>query len=608
MLKKEFTQKTIDILRKRAGEMCTICKRLTSIPHSNPEKSISLGEAAHISGKMDSPNKRFNPTLSIEEIANISNGIWLCRECHKKIDSDDKYSTVQYLNETKKQHESDLVSGKLNYTKFIEYQKLEYQIYYLTQELNNKKDSQLAKELEEAEKEKQQFKERIHDIEQTLLDTKYPLEKAKKCFFELNDLNATLNIINEDNSIIEEEIIAQKRLLIAQVKEAQGKNDEAEINYKKSIQIYAYLENLFLYGKFLYVNGQYTEAVKNFKRIVGPDNDESVKKTKLDYKTIHILNRTCLFLSEIFQNFNDIKSASQYINNALEFQKYLIDRNPKEIDFHINTLSMQGNLLIKTGQYEYASKFYKRALELTELIFQPNSRERASCLANLGINYYNLNDEINAKKNLTEALNIFEELHNTNEENKNSLAKLYSWLSRLATGTDYCNKALKLYTELSEQNPKKYLRDKIISQIDLANSLDNFLEKESIYQNIFSQEEDFLKIDRNLYEPLLANAYRIFALDLNSNNKSKKALLTIVKSVQMLVTITERNENYFEDLIIALNFKIDLLLKDKSNNIENLKKDINLFKSIMDKRIFKSKDFVETFELRLKYCLEEIKK
>ena len=602
-MKRDFTQKTISTLRKRAGEMCTICKRLTSIPHTDPEKSISLGEAAHIKGKNNSPNKRFDNLLNDEEIANISNSIWLCRECHKKIDTDELHFTVEYLTDAKKQHETDLTSGKLNYTKFIEYQKLEFEVHYLRQELDNKGNSKL---IEKLEKEKQQFKEKIDDIEKTLLNSANSLDKAKKCFFELNDLEATLNLIDEDSLIKEEITIAQKRLLTAQVKEAQGKNNEAEINYKKSIDIYPYLENLFYYGKFLYSNVQYTDAIKLFKRIVGPENDKSVKKTKLTYESIHILNRTCLFLAYIFQDLNDESSAVQYINNALSFQKYLIDKNPKEIDFHINTLSVQGILLNKKGQYIDALKFHKKALELTEIIFDKKSHEIASCLANLGITYFDLNDKENAQKNLFQALDILEEIKFQDERNKSSLAQLYFWLFRLTKDSMYCNKSYNLYVELSEYNQKKYLREKIIIQIDLTTITDSLEEKENLYENILSQENDLINIDKNLYEPLLANIYRIFSIDLINHNKLEKALLMINKSVQLFTINAKRNPNNSQDFIIAINLQIDLLLQDKKNNKVELENSIYLFRDLMHNNTINSKIFSEVFESRLNYLMSEI--
>jgi hypothetical protein len=47
---------------------------------------IIIGEAAHIiASTLDGP--RGNSDLPFEERKNISNGIWLCRNCHKMIDA-----------------------------------------------------------------------------------------------------------------------------------------------------------------------------------------------------------------------------------------------------------------------------------------------------------------------------------------------------------------------------------------------------------------------------------------------------------------------------------------------------------------------------------------
>ena len=57
-------------------------------PHSDGTTSINKGVAAHISSA--SPGgKRYDPSLDSEERSSISNGIWLCQNCAKLIDSDE---------------------------------------------------------------------------------------------------------------------------------------------------------------------------------------------------------------------------------------------------------------------------------------------------------------------------------------------------------------------------------------------------------------------------------------------------------------------------------------------------------------------------------------
>lgn len=85
----EFLKKKVREIGQLASYICTNpnCRRYTLAPSRfYPNKSIIVGEAAHIYGKkLNSP--RFNKDLSSDEISNISNGIWLCRICHKIVDS-----------------------------------------------------------------------------------------------------------------------------------------------------------------------------------------------------------------------------------------------------------------------------------------------------------------------------------------------------------------------------------------------------------------------------------------------------------------------------------------------------------------------------------------
>jgi hypothetical protein len=107
----EFSQKTITTLYKRAGEQCSLCPKITSKPHSDPEKFHNLGEAAHIHGLKEGPHLRYDPNLTPTELSNIRNGIWLCRECHKIIDNDSKEYTADALRKIKQDHENR-IDGK----------------------------------------------------------------------------------------------------------------------------------------------------------------------------------------------------------------------------------------------------------------------------------------------------------------------------------------------------------------------------------------------------------------------------------------------------------------------------------------------------------------
>jgi len=109
----DFSAKVAEALAKRAAQTCSnpACRRPTSAPHSEDSKATNLGEAAHIKGARPG-SARFDPTMTDEERAAPSNGIWLCCVCAKRIDADPTQSTVELLVGWKKQHEAWVAAGQ----------------------------------------------------------------------------------------------------------------------------------------------------------------------------------------------------------------------------------------------------------------------------------------------------------------------------------------------------------------------------------------------------------------------------------------------------------------------------------------------------------------
>lgn len=109
----DFIKSTKETLAKRAGQICSNpeCGRFTSGPHTEQDKAINLGEAAHIKAARKG-QARYDPNMTDEERRDISNGIWLCKECARKIDLDETKFTVDLLNRWKKEHEDYIAAGK----------------------------------------------------------------------------------------------------------------------------------------------------------------------------------------------------------------------------------------------------------------------------------------------------------------------------------------------------------------------------------------------------------------------------------------------------------------------------------------------------------------
>ncbi len=85
----DFLSQVKDILAKRVGHRCSNpgCRKSTSGPQADPAKAINLGVAAHLTAA--SPGgPRYDPTLTPDARTDESNGLWLCQNCAKLIDSD----------------------------------------------------------------------------------------------------------------------------------------------------------------------------------------------------------------------------------------------------------------------------------------------------------------------------------------------------------------------------------------------------------------------------------------------------------------------------------------------------------------------------------------
>jgi hypothetical protein len=97
-MRDEFSSDVKMNLAKRVGVRCSnpICRKSTSGPRDDPNKSINIGVAAHITAA-SSDGPRYDPNMSSEQRSSIENGIWLCQNCAKLIDNDPERFTVGIL-------------------------------------------------------------------------------------------------------------------------------------------------------------------------------------------------------------------------------------------------------------------------------------------------------------------------------------------------------------------------------------------------------------------------------------------------------------------------------------------------------------------------------
>ncbi len=97
-MRDDFNVKTKEELAKRVGYLCSNpkCRIHTIGAQDGQDGTINIGEAAHICAASVG-GKRYDVNMTPEQRADISNGIWLCRNCAAMIDRDEDYFTKEIL-------------------------------------------------------------------------------------------------------------------------------------------------------------------------------------------------------------------------------------------------------------------------------------------------------------------------------------------------------------------------------------------------------------------------------------------------------------------------------------------------------------------------------
>ena len=106
-MRDDFKLEVKRAIGQRVGGLCSnpTCRAATSGPQDDPAKPVNIGVAAHISAA-SSGGPRFDPSLTPEERASATNGIWLCQSCAKLVDNDENRFTASLLGQWKVQAET----------------------------------------------------------------------------------------------------------------------------------------------------------------------------------------------------------------------------------------------------------------------------------------------------------------------------------------------------------------------------------------------------------------------------------------------------------------------------------------------------------------------
>ena len=104
----DFSKQTALQIAKRAGWLCSFpsCRTPTVGATANGDGEINIGTAAHICAAAPG-GPRYDEKMTPEQRSSAKNGIWMCRDHGKAIDSDVKALTVDLLCQWKRQAEED---------------------------------------------------------------------------------------------------------------------------------------------------------------------------------------------------------------------------------------------------------------------------------------------------------------------------------------------------------------------------------------------------------------------------------------------------------------------------------------------------------------------
>jgi hypothetical protein len=109
-----FSRATTEIMAKRVGYLCSnpFCRQLTIGANEIENKSTSIGIGAHITAAATG-GPRYDENLTVEHRSHINNGIWLCSNCSKLIDTDIEKYSIKVLQDWKQNAEEE-TQKKLN--------------------------------------------------------------------------------------------------------------------------------------------------------------------------------------------------------------------------------------------------------------------------------------------------------------------------------------------------------------------------------------------------------------------------------------------------------------------------------------------------------------
>lgn len=454
MKRDNFSKPVALTLRDRANNFCSYpaCGISTRSAHSDPQKSINTGIAAHICAASKN-GPRYDSNMSTAERKDISNAIWLCSNHAALIDKDPKNHPVATLklwkqqaenrvsenhgkpfltqDEYKEKFKEDLLAHKENFLALIQVesspsQELIAKLNAVENKLQNIEESyeeelNLRKNLEQTLTSfKNNLPEKILEHAQAKLiegSTNEAQHLIKKVIDD-NESNLTEayfangNILEREFDYKEAFIMYEKASVLsnyepkivsraARLAYSIGKFDNAlELLKKAGSALIGDFEGLVVFlnqqGLILRATANYPEAIKTFEKALNTlenqTSDKALELTRVTNSNLALVH---------------IDKGDYSLSRAI-YEKLIEEETQIYGEFSIElgtSLLMLGTVCEKEGKTADAEVFYNKAYKIYVDIYDEDHPETLTPLNNLAMIYISSNPK-QAEKLLKKALKL----------------------------------------------------------------------------------------------------------------------------------------------------------------------------------------------------------
>lgn len=336
-----------------------------------------------------------------------------------------------------------------------------------------------------------------------------------------------------------------------------------------------------------------------------------------------------LLLSKIYESLGNITNNSQNFNDALKYNKLLLENSKERNDnkYIIISLGKISSNLAQLEQYDSSSIYLRMCMPLLEKNY--NNKSLSWIYANIGVMYNRMNKIDSAKIHLYKCIelkpinnaykvlgDIFYKEHNDSMALKmwnlalitegkswtknNTLASLYEYYARKGENDKLLDIALEV-NELEVELHKMARKDEIST---LLNKIDEHHKKEKLQKSL--KINNYFAIGLILASIIIIAALLLIKKYHNSNKKQSDIIDDKHKHIETLKTESEEKENYIKEKMSELTSKekkIESLERKIETQSANLLDEVSRGKAVFN-NLTQNKDTYKLDIDREKYLIK----